>query len=122
MHPVSPKSKKFKVCHSAEKAMLYSGMQESFQLNSWPSPQTILNACCDMLLQLCVDICKEGCGHLFQCVILRHDSATAQRPHWTQELLHSFHWHLLDHPPCGPDFGPLKQHLGSRQLYSDDEE
>ncbi|GFX59316.1 histone-lysine N-methyltransferase SETMAR [Trichonephila clavipes] len=68
-------------------------------------------------------------GLLTSGVLLLHDNA---RPHSainTQNLIRSFGWELIDHPPYSPDLAPsdfhlfrhLKEFLGGKRFYTADE-
>ncbi|GFU47154.1 uncharacterized protein TNCV_5071501 [Trichonephila clavipes] len=62
-------------------------------------------------------------------VVLLHDNARQHTANRTQDLITSFGWEQLDHPPYSPDLAPsdyhlfmhLKKHL-ARQRHSDDDE
>ncbi|GFU47161.1 histone-lysine N-methyltransferase SETMAR [Trichonephila clavipes] len=62
-------------------------------------------------------------------VVLLHDNARQHTANRTQDLIASFGWEQLDHPPYSPDLAPsdyhlfmhLKKHL-ARQRHSDDDE
>jgi hypothetical protein len=105
---------------------LYSGMQkESSTLNSCLEAQQRER----LLRPLRKALRKKRPGHLWRGVILQHNNATPHSTRRTQELLQSFRWELLDHPPYSPDlappdfhlFGPLKQHLGGRLFHNNEE-
>uniref|UniRef100_A0A1B6IFY2 Histone-lysine N-methyltransferase SETMAR n=1 Tax=Homalodisca liturata TaxID=320908 RepID=A0A1B6IFY2_9HEMI len=62
-------------------------------------------------------------------VVLLHDNARPHSANRTQELITSFGWEQLDHPPYNPDLAPsdyhlflhLKTHLAGKR-HSNDEE
>ncbi|GFW49368.1 histone-lysine N-methyltransferase SETMAR [Trichonephila clavipes] len=68
-------------------------------------------------------------GMLSAGVVLLHDNAHPHTADPTQDLITSFRWEQLDHPPYSPDLAPrdyhlfmhLKKHLAGR-CHSDDDE
>ena len=82
-HSVSPKSKKFTVCHSAGKVM--TTVFRDVGVISAEFVVQATNQCEHVLWQLHESICMERCGHLLQCVVLRRDIATPHGTHWTHE-------------------------------------
>ena len=56
-------------------------------------------------------------------IVLLHDDARPQAANRTQELIGSFGWEQLNHPPYSPDLAPsdyhvflhLKKHLGGQR-------
>lgn len=86
-------------------------------------------AYCSTLTKLRRAIQNKRRGMLTKGILLLHDNA---RPHTavrTQELISSFGWNVLDHPPYSPDLAPsdfhlfrhLKEHLGGKRFGSDEE-
>lgn len=67
--------------------------------------------------------------HVNEVNELFHDNARTHTTVRTQELISSFDWNVLDHPPYSPDFGQsdfhlfrhLKKHLGGKHFGSDKE-
>ncbi|GFX77960.1 uncharacterized protein TNCV_909771 [Trichonephila clavipes] len=62
-------------------------------------------------------------------VVLLHDNAHPHTANRIQDLITSFGWELLDHPPYSPDLAPsdyhlfmhLKKHLAGPRHSDDDE-
>ncbi|KAG8195681.1 hypothetical protein JTE90_003825 [Oedothorax gibbosus] len=68
-------------------------------------------------------------GKLSKGIVLLHDNARPHVANRTKDLITSFKWETLDHPPYSPDLAPsdyhlflhLKKHLGGQRLQDDDE-
>ena len=83
---------------------------------------------CTTLQELQQVIHRKQPGLLTKGVILLDDNAHPHTARVTQELLGTFHWDWLEHPPFSPDlapsgfnlFRPLKDHLGGRHFANDD--
>ena len=68
-------------------------------------------------------------GKLSKGIVLLHDSARPHVANRTKDLIKSFKWETLDHPPYSPDLAPsdyhlflhLKKHLGGQRLQDDNE-
>nr|CAH7761651.1 unnamed protein product [Callosobruchus chinensis] len=62
-------------------------------------------------------------------MVLLHDNARPHVANRTKDLIKSFRWETLDHPPYSPDLAPsdyhlflhLKKHLGGQRLQDDKE-
>ncbi|GFV14053.1 mariner Mos1 transposase [Trichonephila clavipes] len=86
-------------------------------------------AYCATLHKLRRAIQNKRRGMLSACVVLLHDNARPHTANRTQDLITSFGWEQLDHPPYSPDLAPsnyhlfmhLKKHLAG-QRHSDDNE
>ena len=94
-----------------------------------PQGTTINSAvCCETLKQLRRAIKKKArnakCHHSFASRYARPHSAAQ-----TQDLITSFKWEQMDHPPYSPDLAPshyhlflhLKKFLGGKQFDDDDD-
>lgn len=62
-------------------------------------------------------------------VLLLYDNARPHTAAWTQDLVDSFGWDVIDHLPYNPDLAPndfhlllyLKQYLGSKHFDNGEE-
>jgi len=66
---------------------------------------------------------------LSAAILLLHDNAWPHTAAQTQDLITSFKWEQMDHPPYSPDLAPsyyhlflhLKKFLGGKQFDDDDD-
>ena len=130
--PTSPRSKKFKFQQSAGKVMVTV---------FWDSVGVILvnfifkgatinsDVYIDTLKKLKARIRRVRPALEMFKVLLRHDSARPRTSLKTHEVISSFDWTTISHPPYLPDvapsdfhlFGPLKESLRRRHFSSDKE-
>ncbi|GFX42538.1 mariner Mos1 transposase [Trichonephila clavipes] len=92
---------------------------------------TTINAAtyCATLTKLRRAIQNKQCGLLTSRVLLLHDNARLHSAINTQNLIRSFGWEQIDHPPYSPDFAPsdfhlfryLKELLGGKRFDTADE-
>ena len=92
---------------------------------------TTINAAayCSTLTKLRRAIKNKRRGLLTSGVLLLHDNARPHSALQTQNLIRSFGWEQIDHPPYSPDLAPsdfhlfryLKEFLGGKRFATDDE-
>lgn len=92
---------------------------------------TTINAAayCATLTKLRRAIQNKRRGLLTSGVLLLHDNARPHSSIHTQNLIRSFGWEQIDHPPYSPDLAPsdfhlfryLKEFLGGKRFATDDE-
>ena len=92
---------------------------------------TTINAAayCATLTKLRRAIQNKRRGLLTSGVLLLHDNARPHSAIQTQNLIRSFGWEQIDHPPYSPDLAPsdfhlfcyLKEFLGGKCFATDDE-
>lgn len=83
---------------------------------------------CETLKKLRRAIQNKRRGMLSRGIVLLHDNARPHTAKRTQDLIASFGWEQLDHPPYSPDLAPsdyhmflhLKKHLGGLRHNDDD--
>ena len=71
----------------------------------------------------------NGRGELSVTILLLHDNARQTSVAQTQDLVTSFRWEQMDHPPYSPDLAPsdfhlflhLKNFLGGKRFDDDDD-
>ena len=86
-------------------------------------------ACCATLTKLRRAIQNKRRGLLTPGVLLLHDNARPYSAIHTQNLIRSFGWEQIDHPPYSPDLAPsdfhlfhyLKDFLSGKRFATDDE-
>ena len=101
-HSTSPTKKKFKMIPSACKVMLtmFWDIQGVIQQKFQPHSENVNAASyCTTLWELRQGIRRKQPGLLTKGVILLDDNARPHTARVTQELLRTFCWHLLEHPP-----------------------
>lgn len=95
-----------------------------------PQGQTInAEAYCETLRKLRRAIQNKRRGMLTKGVLLLHDNARPHAAVRTQNLIDSFGWDVIDHPPYSPDLAPsdfhlfchLKKNLGGKHFGNSDE-
>jgi hypothetical protein len=128
----SPTANKFRTSPSNQKIMptIFWDRKGPLLFNSLPQGDTInAAACCEMLKKLCRAIQNKRRGMLTQGVCLLHYNACPHTACATQELLSSYKWEVLAHPPHSPDLWPndyhlffkLKESLAGKTFSGDDE-
>lgn len=86
-------------------------------------------AYCQTLRKLRRAIQNKRRGMLTKGIVLLHDNARPHTAGQTRDLLDSFGWEVLDHPPYSPDLAPsdyhlflhLKRHLSGNHYNDDDD-
>jgi len=84
---------------------------------------------CETLKKLRHAIQNKRRGMLSAAILLLHDNARPHSAAQTQDLITSFRWGQMDHPPYSPDLAPsdfhlflhLKKFLGGKQFDDDDD-
>jgi len=84
---------------------------------------------CETLKKLRHAIQNKGRGLLSVTILLLHDNARQTSVAQTQDLVTSFRWEQMDHPPYSPDLAPsdfhlflhLKNFLGGKRFDDDDD-
>jgi len=77
-----------------------------------PQGTTINSAVyCEMLKKLRHAIQNKRRGMLSATILLLHDNARLHSAALTQDLIISFTWEQMDHPPYSPDLAPSDYHL-----------
>ena len=131
-HPTSPRSKKFKSQQSAGKVMvtvfwdsvgviLIDFMSKGATINS--------DVYIDTLKKLKARIRRVRSALKMSKILLQHDNARPYTSLKTLEVINSFGWTTISHPPYSPDlapsdfhlFGPLKESLRGQHFFSDEE-
>lgn len=131
-HTASPPVKKFKTVPSAGKVMatvfwdikgvlLVAFLRHGETVNASGYQGT--------LKQLKEAIRKKRPGLQTEGVLLLHDNARPHTAQSTVDLLHSWKWEVLPHPPYSPDLAPsdfhlfpcMKKYLRGRHFQTDDE-
>lgn len=131
-HSSSPRKVKFKQTISAQKIMctVFWDRKGVLLVDFLTRGDTINAAAyCETLQKLRRAIQNKRRGMLSAGVVLLHDNARPHTANRTQDLITSFGWEQLDHPPYSPDLAPsdyhlflhLKKHLAG-QRHSDDDE
>lgn len=69
------------------------------------------NSYCLTLKRLRIAIKNKRSGMVTSGVVLLHDNATPRFVKQTQDLLKSFKWDIVNHPPYSPDLSPCDYHL-----------
>ena len=85
---------------------------------------------CETLKKLKCAIQNKRHGILSATILLLHDNARPHSAAQTQDLITSFRWEQMDHPPYSPDLVPsdfhlfvhLKKYLGGKQFDDDDDD
>lgn len=127
----SPKTVKFKQSMSARKIMctVFWDRKGVLLVDFLPRGDTINSTTyCETLNKLRRAIQNKRRGMLSKGVLLLHDNARPHAAHRTQNLITSFGWEQLDHPPYSPDLAPsdfhlflhLKKHLAGERHDDDD--
>lgn len=131
-HSNSPRKVKFKQTISARKIMctVFWDRKGVLLVEFLPRNETI-NAAgyCKTLHNLRRSIQNKRRGKLSKGIVLLQDNARPHVANQTKDLITSFRWETLDHPPYSPDLAPsdyhlflhLKKHLGGQRLQDDDE-
>lgn len=131
-HTSSPTAKKFKTVISSRKIMasVFWDRKGILLIEFLPQGETV-NALryCETLKKLRRAIQNKRRGMLTKGVCLLHDNARPHTAHVTTQLLGSFSWDILDHPPYSPDLAPsdyhlftsLKMFMGGKRFQCDDE-
>jgi len=131
-HTTSPSTKKFKTTISAKKIMasVFWDHKGIILIEYLPQGETI-NAAryCETLKKLRRAIQNKRRGLLTSGVCLLHDNARPHTANVTKQLLDSFGWDVLNHPPYSPDLAPsdyhlftsLKKHMGGKKFSADEE-
>ena len=80
------------------------------------APCTTINTavCCETLKKLRHAIQNKRRGMLSATILLLHDNAQPHCVAQTQDLITSFRWEQMDHPPYSPDF-PTPKEVSGRQ-------
>ena len=113
-HISSPKRMKFKQAFSARKIM-YTVFwdRQGVLLVEFLSQDTTINSAvyCEKLKKLRRAIQNKVLGMLSATILLVHDNARSHSAAQTQDLITSFRWEQMDHPPYTPDLAPSDFHL-----------
>ncbi|XP_023228571.1 histone-lysine N-methyltransferase SETMAR-like [Centruroides sculpturatus] len=131
-HSSSPRKVKFKQTISAQKIMctVFWDRYGVLLVDFLPHRETINSAAyCETLKKLRRAIQNKRRGLLSKGVVLLHDNARPHTANQTQDLITSFGWEQLDHPPYSPDLAPsdyhlflhLKKHLAGQRHNNHDE-
>ena len=113
-HTGSLKRKKFKQTFSTRKIMctVFWDRQGVLLVEFLPQGTTINSAVyCETLKKLRRAIQNKRRGMLSATVLLLDDNARPQSAAHTQDLITSFKWEQMDHPPYSPDLAPSVYHL-----------
>jgi histone-lysine N-methyltransferase SETMAR len=113
-HTGSPKTKKFKQTFSTRKIMctIFWDRQGVLLVEFLPQGTTINSAVyCETLKKLRRAIQNKRHGMLSATILLLHDNARPHSAAQTQDLITSFKWEQMDHPPYSPDLAPSDYHL-----------
>lgn len=130
-HSTSPKKVKFKQTISARKIMctVFWDRKGVLLVDFLPRNDTINSTTyCETLNKLRRAIQNKRRGMLSKGILLLHDNARPHAANQTQDLITSFRWEQLDHPPYSPDLAPsdyhlflhLKKHLAGKHHDDDD--
>ena len=131
-HPTSPRAKKFKSQRSAGKIMatVFWDIEGVILVDFMPKGTTInSDAYIDTLRKLKAKL-RRVRPHLdMSKVLLQHDNAKPHTSLKTREVIASFGWTTVTHPPYSPDlapsdyhlFGPLKEGVRGQHFTSDQE-
>lgn len=131
-HSTSPVKVKGKQSLSRRKVMatVFWDRRGVLLVDFMPRGMTINSeAYCATLARLRRAIQNKRRGKLTKGILLLHDNARPHTAARSREMIDSFGWEVLDHPPYSPDLAPsdfhlfryLKNHLGGKR-YDDDEE
>lgn len=131
-HSGSPAPKKFKVTQSAGKVMATVFWdQKGILLIDFMPPKTTINSdrYGETLKKLRRAIQNRRRGMLSAGVKLHHDNARPHTSRQTQDLITTYGWIVVPHPPYSPDLAPsdfhlfpkLKEHLSGMKFSSDEE-
>jgi histone-lysine N-methyltransferase SETMAR len=128
-HSSSPATKKFKTTHSARKVMASVFWdRKGVLLVDFMLKGTTINAeaYCNTLKKLRRAIQNRRRAMLTRGVNLLHDNARPHTARVSRELLTSFGWDIITHPPYSPDlvnhlFTKLKEFLGGKRFSNDQE-
>lgn len=132
-HSTSPKKVKFKRTLSARKIMctVFWDRQGVLLVDFLPRGDTIkAQTYCETLTRLRRAIQNKRRSKLSKGIVLLHDNARPHVAHRTRDLITSYGWEQLDHPPYSPDLAPsdyhlflhLKKHLGGQRYDGDDDD
>ena len=131
-HPTSPRAKKFKSQRSAGKIMatVFWDIEGVILVDFMPKGTTInSDAYINTLRKLKAKL-RRVRSHLdMSKVLLQHDNAKPHTSLKTREVIASFGWTTVTHPPYSPDlapsdyhlFGPLKEGVRGQHFTSDQE-
>ena len=131
-HIASPRVKKFKQTISTRKMMctVFWDRQGVLLVEFMVRGTTINSAAyCETLKKLRREIQNKRRGMLSRGVLLLHDNALPHTAALTQNLITSFGWEQIDHPPYSPDLAPsdfhlflhLKKFLAGQRFENDDD-
>ena len=131
-HTSSPKRKNFKQTISTRKIMctVFWDGQGVLLVEFLPQGTIINSVYCEMLKKLRHAVQNKRRGMLSATILLLHNNT---RPHCaaqTQDLITSFRWEQMNHPPYSPDlaqsdfhlFLHLKKFLGGKRFDDDDDD
>lgn len=113
-HTTSPVKVKAKQTISTRKIMatVFWDRHGVLLVDFMPQGTTINSAAyCATLRKLRRAIQNKRRGLLSSGVLLLHDNARPHSADQTQELIRSFGWEQMDHPPYSPDLAPSDYHL-----------
>jgi histone-lysine N-methyltransferase SETMAR len=116
-HTHSPTANKFKTSPSNRKitATFFWDRKGPLLGNFWPRGDTNNAAAyCETLKKLRRAVQNKQRGMLTRGVCLLHDNACPHTARAMQELLQSFKWEVLAHPPHSQDLAPSDYHLFSK--------
>ena len=128
----SPKRKKFTQTISSRKntCIVLWDRQNVLLVEFLPQGTTINSAVyCETLKKLWRAIQNKRRGMLSATILLLHDNARPHSAAQIQDLITSFRWEQMDHPPYSPDLAPsefhlflhLKKFLGGKRFDDDDD-
>lgn len=131
-HTSSPAAKKFKTRISAKKIMasVFWEHKGIILIEYMPKGETInAEKYCEILKNSKRAIQIKRRGILTKGVCLLHDNARPSTANATKQLLDSFGWDFLNHPPYSPDLAPsdyhlftsLNMHMGGKRFSTDEE-
>jgi len=112
-HTGLSKRKKFKQMFSTRKIICTVFWdRQGVLLVEFLSQDTTINSAvyCEMLKKLRRAIQNKRRGMLSATILLLHDNARPHSAAQTQDLITSFKWEKMDHPPYSPDLPPSDYH------------
>ena len=113
-HTGSPKRKMFKQTFPTRKIMcaVFWDRQGVLLVEFLPRGTKINSAVyCETLKKLRRATQNKRRGMLSATILLLHDNARPHSTAQTQNLITSFKWEQMDHPPYSPDLAPSDYHL-----------